>query len=151
MDTMDLNILSIMQREPSLKITEIGERVGLSHTPCWRRIKQLEESGVITGRAILLDAVKLGLENTVFCFVKLKQHTEDEVLAFESAVYDLEHVVQCYSMSGEFDYVLRVVSSSVRNYESILKKSLMHLPNVMFVNSSFAMREIKNTNMLPLK
>lgn len=149
-DATSLKILKLLQRDPDLTVAEIGQRVGLSHTPCWRRIKQMEADGIIKGRAIVLDADKLDLEVSVLCFVRLKQHDEDTLLAFETAVFDMPDVVQCYSVAGEHDYFLRVLARDVKTYEEVLKKSLLHLPGVAFINSSFTLRELKNTHTLPL-
>ncbi|WGF88702.1 Lrp/AsnC family transcriptional regulator [Marinivivus vitaminiproducens] len=149
-DATSLKILKLLQAEPELTVAEIGERVGLSHTPCWRRIKQMEADGIIKGRVVLLDPDKLDLEVSVLCFVRLKQHDEDTLLAFETAVLDMPDVVQCYSVTGEHDYFLRVLARDVKTYEEVLKKSLLHLPGVAFINSSFTLRELKNTQALPL-
>jgi len=149
-DETSRRILRLLQDEPELTVAEIGERVGLSHTPCWRRIKEMERQGVIRGRIVLVDPKRVGFEVSVFCFVRLKQHDEETLLDFEKAVKAMPEVVQCYSMTGEHDYVLRVLTSSVRQYEEILKKALLKLPGVGFVNSSFALDELKNTHRLPL-
>lgn len=149
-DAIDLKILRVLQQEPDIAMTELGERVGLSHTPCWRRIKQMEAQGVILGRALLLDPAKVELDVSVICFVKLNHHDEDALNAFEAEVMRLPFVVQCYSMSGEHDYLLRVVSRDVKHYEEFVKRSLLHLPSVAFVNSSFALREVKNVTVLPV-
>jgi Lrp/AsnC family transcriptional regulator len=149
-DAINLKILRVLQQEPEISVADLGLRVGLSHTPCWRRIKQMEADGIIKGHAILLDAALLDLEVSVICFIKLKQHDEETLLAFEQKVLTLPDVVQCYSMSGEHDYMLRVVARDVRHYEEFVKHSLLHLPSVAFVNSSFVLREIKNITELPL-
>lgn len=150
MDETSRRILRLLQDEPELTVAEIGERVGLSHTPCWRRIKEMERQGVIRGRIMLVDPKQVGFDVSVFCFVRLKQHDEETLVEFEKAVKAMPEVVQCYSMTGEHDYVLRVLTSSVRQYEEILKKALLKLPGVGFVNSSFALDELKNTHRLPL-
>ncbi|MFC3074797.1 Lrp/AsnC family transcriptional regulator [Shinella pollutisoli] len=150
MDETSRRILRLLQDEPELTVAEIGERVGLSHTPCWRRIKEMERQGVIRGRIVLVDPKQVGFDVSVFCFVRLKQHDEETLVEFEKAVKAMPEVVQCYSMTGEHDYVLRVLTSSVRQYEEILKKALLKLPGVGFVNSSFALDELKNTHRLPL-
>ena len=150
MDKIDYKILKILQSQPELNITEIGKRVGLSHTPCWRRIKQMQDKGVIVSRSVILDPVALKLDVCVFCFVKLANHQENTLLEFENAVLRLPDVLQCYSITGDYDYCLRVVTSDIRHYEKVLKRKLIQLPNVAFVNSSFTLREIKNTTKLPL-
>ena len=150
MDKIDYKILKLLQTEPGLNITEIGKRVGLSHTPCWRRINQMQDQGVIVSRSVILDPVALNLDVCVFCFVKLANHQENTLLEFENAVLRLPDVLQCYSITGDYDYCLRVVTSDIRHYEKVLKRKLIKLPNVAFVNSSFTLREIKNTTNLPL-
>ena len=150
MDETSRKILRLLQSEPELTVAEIGERVGLSHTPCWRRIKEMERQGIIRGRIVAVDPKRVGFEVSVFCFVRLKQHDEATLLEFEKAVKHMPEVVQCYSMTGDHDYVLRVLTSSVRQYEEILKKALLKLPGVGFVNSSFALDELKNTHRVPL-
>ena len=150
MDETSRKILRLLQKEPGLTVAEIGARVGLSHTPCWRRIKEMEKLGIIRDRAVRIDPRKVGFDVSVFCFVRLKQHDEQTLLDFEKAVRDMPEVVQCYSMTGDHDYVLRVLTSSVRQYEEILKKALLRLPGVGFVNSSFALDELKNTLEVPL-
>jgi Lrp/AsnC family transcriptional regulator len=149
-DDIDLKILRVLQKEHGLPINEIGERVGLSHTPCWRRIKKMEELGIIRNRAVILDANLLDLGVTVFVFVRLKQHHEEALIGFERAVLDFKEIVQCYSMTGEFDYLIRVVTTGVSSYEDFVKNKLLHLPDVAFVNSSFALQEVKNTTELPI-
>ena len=150
LDEADLRILRVLQEEPTLTVAELGERVGLSHTPCWRRIKQMEEAGIICGRAVMLDPEALGFEASVFCFVRLKQHDEDTLNAFEDAAKRLPEILQCYSLAGEQDYLLRVLVRSVRDYEQVVKVGLLHLPGVSLVQSNFALREVKNTLALPI-
>ncbi len=150
LDEADLRILRVLQSDPSLTVAEIGERVGLSHTPCWRRIKQMEEAGVIRGRAVALDPDALGFEVSVFCLVRLTHHDEDALNAFEEAARRLPEILQCYSLAGENDYILRVLVRSVKEYEQVVKVSILHLPHVSHVQSNFALREVKNTSALPI-
>ena len=150
MDKIDYNILKLLQSQPDLNITQIGKHVGLSHTPCWRRIKHMQEQGIIVSRNVILNPVALNLDVCVFCFVKLINHQEKTLLEFEKAVLRLPDVLQCYSITGDYDYCLRVVTSDIRHYEKVLKRKLIQLPNVAFVNSSFTLREVKNTTNLPL-
>ncbi len=149
-DPTDLKLLRVLQDEPSLSVAELGERIGLSHTPCWRRVKKLEAEGLIAGRNVVLDADALGLHVTVFCFIRLKQHDRTSMEAFEEGARLNPNILQCYTMSGEQDYLLRVVAGSIKAYERLLKKDLLSLPFVGTLNSSFAMSEIKNTTILPI-
>ena len=150
MDDLDWKIIRVLQADPDIKVKELGERVGLSHTPTWRRIKQLEDDGVILGRQMVLSAAALGLDIHVFARVQLKQHDEETLTAFEEAVRNRPEIITCYSMSGEFDYLLHVIARSVREYEILLKQVLLHLPGVSHVNSSFALKEVKNVTTLPI-
>ncbi len=111
----------------------------------------MQKRGIIKQRTVILDPEALHLDVCVFCFVKLENHHEKTLLEFEKAVIRLEDVLQCYSITGDYDYCLRVVTSDIRHYEKVLKRKLINLPNVAFVNSSFTLREVKNTTQLPLE
>lgn len=150
LDELDRKILRTLQESADYSMAELGDRVGLSHTPCWRRIKRLEAEGVITGKVTLLDPKKLDLSVCVYAYITVKNHDEESLAAFEHAVQDVPTIVECYSTSGDKDYVLRVVVNSVEHYEQILKKTLVHLPNVASVNSNFALKQIKYTSRLPI-
>lgn len=150
MDDIDRKILRELQKNPSLSVVELGERVALSHTPCWRRLKKLEASGVIRERSIVLDPKALDLNVVVFANVKLKQHDETTLEALENAVRNHPEITACYSMSGESDYVMRIVVRNIDDYEIFLKKVLLHLPGVGATNSNFALKCIKDTTALPI-
>lgn len=150
LDKYDRHILAELQNNAELSMAELGDRVGLSHTPCWRRVKRLEEDGYIQHRVTLLNAEKLDLKVSVHAYITIKRHDEESLLAFESAVQEVPEIVECYSITGDKDYLLRMVVSSVDNYESLLKKHLVHLPNVASVNSVFALKQVKYTTALPL-
>ncbi len=139
-----------MQDQPDLSTGEIAERVGLSNTPCWRRIKKLEADGVIAGKVILLNAKALGLAVNVFAEIRLRQHDEETLLALEAAVARQPEIVECFSVSGESDYMARIVTQSIETYETFLKKVLLHLPGVAAVNSRFALGCVKMTTALPI-
>ncbi len=149
-DDADRRILRALQDEPTLPITALAERVGLSHTPCWRRLKRLERDGVIVARALLLDARQLGFQVNVFANLKLKQHDEATLEAFEQEVSEHPQIVECFSMSGSSDYILRVVVQGIDEYEAFLKKVLLHLPGVSSIESSFALKSVKLTTRLPI-
>lgn len=150
MDAIDRKILSELQAEPGISVVDLAQRVGLSHTPCWRRIKKLEADGVIIGRAILLDPAALGLEVVVFANLRLRHHDEETLEALENEARALPQITDCSSMSGDSDYILRVVVSSIDEYEVFLKKVLLHLPGVGSINSHFALKCIKRTTRLPI-
>lgn len=150
MDETDRRILRTLQAQPQLSVIDLAERVGLSHTPCWRRLRRLEEAGLIRGRAVLLDAANLGYPISVFASLRLRQHDEAILDALEQAVCDHPEIVECFSMSGESDYILRVLARSIEDYEQFLKKTLLHLPGVGSINSSFALKTVKLTSNVPV-
>lgn len=150
MDEMDRKILRQLQSDPDLSVSALAEKVGLSHTPCWRRLKRMENEKIILGRALLLDARQLGVGVNVFAHVRLKMHDEDTLDALEREVLQHPEIVECFSMSGESDYTMRVVIGSIDDYEHFLKKILLHLPGVASINSSFALQRIKMTTALPI-
>ena len=149
-DEIDLKILRILQRDPDRNIAEIGEAVGLSHTPCWRRIRKTQDAGINRGKVTLLDAEMIGMDISVFVFIRLDRHSPGVLEAFEEGTRKLPEIVQCYAMSGDFDFLLRVVVPSVRDYERTVKARLLKLPHVGTMNSHFALNEIKNTTELPI-
>ena len=150
MDVLDLRILDALQKDATLSISELAERVGLSHTPCWRRLKKLEESGVILGRKALLDAKAVGLGVIVLAEVRLKVHDEAALEAFEASVRNCDEIVDCFTVSGDRDYQLRILVKNVAEYEAFLKRVLLHLPSVASVNSVFVLKSVKQTTHIPL-
>ena len=150
MDAFDRKILRCLQDEPHLSMVEVAARVGLSHTPCWRRVRRMEEAGLILGRPFILDAVALGYPVNVFAQIKIRNHEESVLEAFEAAVRGHAEIVECFSMSGESDYVLRVLARSIEDYEQFLRKTLLHLPGVGAINSSFALKPVKVTTAVPV-
>ena len=150
LDPIDRRILAELQDSADLSMQELGERVGLSHTPCWRRVRRLERKGYITRRVALLDGKRLGLAVNVFVNVNLRRHQENALTRFEEAVQNVPEIVECYTVSGETDFMLRVVVSDVGAYERLLKATLVHLPEVGNLTSTFALRRVKYTTALPL-
>lgn len=150
MDAFDRKILQVIQQEPGISMQDLAGRVGLSHTPCWRRLKKLEETGVISGRAVILDPARIGLPINVFAQVRMKFHDESTLEAFETAAHDRPEIVECFTMSGEADFLLRIVMPSIADYEQFLKKTLLHMPGVGSVNSGFALKCVKMTTVLPI-
>lgn len=150
MDATDRKILKILQDSPEMSVVDVALKVGLSHTPCWRRIKRMETEGIIKERVILLDPVALDLGVNVFANVRLKQHDEQTLEAMERAACERPEIVDCFSMSGDSDYLLRIVVGSIDEYEKFLKSQLLHMPGVASVNSRFALKRIKSTTKLPI-
>lgn len=150
LDMTDRRLLRAVQELPEASVAELAEAAGLSPTPCWRRLKRLEQQGTIRRRAVLLDAAQLGFAVGVFANIKIKQHDELTLEAFEAAVNDHPEIVECFSMSGDSDYVMRVLAQSIEDYERFLKKTLLHLPGVGSINSSFALKTVKLTTDVPV-
>ena len=150
MDTTDRKILAALQEAPDRPVAEIAEMVGLSHTPCWRRLKKLEQSGAIRERAVILNPAMLDLTVSVFAELRLKQHDEETLLALEQQARERPEIVECFSMSGQSDYLLRIIVRSVADYEVFMKSVLLHLPGVASINSNFALNCIKMTTKLPI-
>ncbi len=150
LDAVDRRILALLQSDARLSTAEIAERVGLSQAPCWRRIKRMEEDGVIRLRATLLDRKKLGLNVMVFAQVKLAAHGRRTLPEFEETVRCLPEVLECYTLMGATDYIIKAVTRDVESYERFFRESLSQLPAVHETNSAIALSEIKHTTALPL-
>ena len=150
MDDIDLKLLRTIQSKPDLAVAELARLAGLSQTPAWRRLKRLQDEGYISGRAVLLDAGRLGLTVNVFAYIRLKHHDEETLESLEREVQNHAEIVECFSMSGDSDYVLRIMVRSVGDYEEFLKRVLLHLPGVAYINSSFSLNQIKLTTKIPL-
>jgi Lrp/AsnC family transcriptional regulator len=149
LDRMDRKILDILQKDCTLPVAEIGKRVGLSTTPCWRRIQKLEELGVIQSRVALLDAKKVNVGVTVFVSITTSHHTEEWLDRFHAALNDFPEVVEFYRMSGQVDYLLRVVVPDIERYDAFYKRLISKI-ELSDVSSAFAMEQIKFTTALPL-
>ena len=150
LDEMDLKILRILQEDCTVPVADIGKRIGLSTTPCWRRIQKLEEDGVIKKRVALLDANAINAGVTVFVAIITNQHTKDWLERFHGAMADFPEVVEFYRMSGQVDYMLRVVVPDIGAYDQFYKKLIARI-ELSDVSSSFAMEQIKFTTALPLE
>ena len=151
MDAFSRKILTALQEDSRMTVQHISERVGLSATPCWKRIKEMEAQGVITGYTVKVDRKKVGLNLMVMAEINLSQHTEKTVAEFEAAVQATPHIVRCYSTTGQSDYVLMIMAADIEEYEQLLMRSLFKLPGVAHVRSSMVLREIKLGAALPLK
>lgn len=150
LDAIDAKILDLIQRDASLSVAEVAERVGLSSSPCWRRIKRLEERGVILRRVTVLDRDRLGLGFEVYASVKLALPTRENLEAFENAVVKMPEVIECALITGGEDYTLRVITSDMHNYDEFLRDKLLGLGLVADVRSRIVVRSVKSTTALPL-
>jgi Lrp/AsnC family transcriptional regulator len=149
-DRLDLRLLDILQRSGALSVADVAARTKLSTTTCWRRIQQLEKSGVIKSRVALLDRAALGLDVTIFAQVKLATTGRDAIAAFEAAIRDRAEVLECFTLTGEWDFLLKIVTKNMKAYEAFYLDYLSRIPSVRSVNSSVAVTVIKESTALPL-
>jgi Lrp/AsnC family leucine-responsive transcriptional regulator len=150
LDAIDRRLLQALQENGRLSITELAEKVGLTSSPCLRRLRMLEQAGIIRGYAALLDQEKLGLPVSVFVSVKLEMQREAALERFEAAMRDCPEVVECYLMTGPRDYLLRVVAADLAASERFLKETLTRIEGVASIESSFALTQVKYANALPV-
>ena len=149
MDAIDRRILAVVQADASLSVAEIGQRVGLSSTPCWKRLQRLEADGVIQRRVALIDPDKVGLGISVFVSVETGDHSNDWLKRFAETVEKIPEVVEFYRMAGDVDYMLRVVVQDMASYDAFYKRLIAAVP-LKNVTSRFAMERIKSTTELPI-
>ena len=149
MDAIDRKILAVVQQDASLSVAEIGQRVGLSSTPCWKRLQRLEADGVIQRRVAIVDAEKIGLGVTVFVSIETGDHSNDWLARFADTVEAMPEVMEFYRMAGDVDYMLRVVVPDIAGYDAFYKKLIATVP-LKNVTSRFAMEKIKLSTALPI-
>lgn len=149
LDKIDRAILSVLQHKADIPVAELAEKVGLTVTPCWRRIQKLEEKAIISKRVALLQARSLGLAMTVFVQVKAGKHDGQWLATFADHAASFEEVVECYRMSGEYDYLLKVLVKDMECFDHFYKR-LVNGIECSDVTSSFAMEQIKYTTAVPL-
>lgn len=148
-DEFDRKILSVIQEDASLSVAQISERVGLTTTPCWRRLQKLEREGYIDGRVTLLNQSKIGLELTVFVMIRTNQHNTVWLEKFNSVVSLFPEIVEVNRLAGEYDYLLKVITRSNSSYDAFYKK-FINLIELNDVTSCFSMEQIKRSTRLPL-
>jgi Lrp/AsnC family transcriptional regulator len=149
MDRLDKKILKLLQEDATLAVADVAKRVGLSTTPCWRRIQKLEEEGVIRRRVAVVDPAKVNLRVTVFVSIRTNSHSNEWLKRFSEVVGDFPEVVEFYRMSGDVDYLLRVVVPDIAAYDAFYKRLIARI-EIRDVSSSFAMEQIKYTTEMPL-
>jgi Lrp/AsnC family transcriptional regulator, cysteine-sensing transcriptional activator len=150
LDRGDIRILDVLQQHGDLSAADVAERVGMTPSTSWRRVSRLEEVGVIKRRVAIIDREKVGLNVTVFSRVKLSGHGRDALLKFEAAVREHPEILECYTLMGETDFLLRIVCQDIKTYEAFFLDHLSRFPGVQSVNSSIALAVIKETTALPL-
>jgi DNA-binding Lrp family transcriptional regulator len=146
----DRKLLQLVQSDASLSLAELAERAGMSQSSAWRKIQDLEAEGVIRKRVTLLDAKKLDLKLCVIAHVTLDDHHEEAVASFASVVAERPEIMECYALSGTFDYMLKIRATDVESYDAFMTRYLMRNPHVRTVVSSFVLRELKFSTELPI-
>lgn len=149
LDRIDKGILEQLQRNSDQSLVTLADKVGLSKNPCWRRIQRLQEAGVIRSRVALLDPKSLNLRVIVFMNIRTNQHTAEWLKKFTAAIDDIPEIVEYYRMSGEVDYLLKILAPTIEAFDAVYKK-LINRVDIFEISSHFAMEELKNTTELPL-
>jgi Lrp/AsnC family leucine-responsive transcriptional regulator len=150
LDAIDVKIVSLLQKDGKMTSQELEEQVGLSASPCARRVRNLEQSGVIKGYAALVDETEIGLSVSAFASVKLTRQHEDDLDRFAKAVSRWPEVVDCYLMTGQRDYLMRVLVRDLAEYETFLKQKLTRLDGISSIETSFALTQVKRSTYLPI-
>ena len=143
LDHIDRKILGIIQENCTRPIKEIAEAVGLSNNPCWRRIKRLEDSGVIEKRVALINPAKIGLGVTAFVTIRTDQHTNEWLETFRRAVKNIPEIIACHRMTGDVDYLLRVIVHDIEHYDRVYQRLIKSVPGLSDVSSTFSMERMK--------
>lgn len=143
-DAIDRRILNALQRDASLSMQEIGEEVGLSPNPCWRRVRRLEDIGVIQRRTIAIDTAALGLGMTCFVSIRTPRHSPDWLEAFAKGIRDIPEIIECHRMTGDVDYLLKIVVADIGHYDRVYRRLIAKVPDLGDVSSTFSMEKLKN-------
>ena len=151
LDDIDRAILAMLQRDSAISTNAIAEKLNLSQSPCWRRINRMEQQGLIRGRVALLDRAALGMDVVVFSTVNLTTTGRQDLLSFEQDIVTYPEVMECYTMTGIWDYMLKIVTRDIRHYEQFVRETLTANPAVRELHSHMAVTEIKNSTELPLQ
>lgn len=146
----DRDILRILQREGRLTNVELAQRIGLSESPCFRRVRRLEESGLITGYRATLDQRQLGLQVTAFVQVSLDKHDDLQQARFLERVKEEEHIVECHAMSGSHDFLLKVLAYNMDHFSELSMQRILKFPGVINIESNFSLQAIKKSEVLPI-
>lgn len=150
-DKTDRKLLALLQQDCTLSLQALADAVNLTTTPCWKRLKRLDDDGVVRGRVALLNGEKLGLALTAFVLIKTQQHNSVWYSEFVAAVADMPEVLGCWRMAGEYDYLMQVQVADMKRYDDFYKRLVNSVPGLSDVTSSFAMEQIKYTTALPLQ
>lgn len=146
LDDIDKKILGILQEDATRAIQEIADQVGLTTNPCWRRIRRLEEAGIIQKRVAVIDPVKVGLKMTCFVRIHTSKHSGDWLQTFSKSVSRIPEIVECHRMTGEVDYLLKVLVRDLDHYDQVYQKLIKFVPDLSDVSSSFSMEKLKSSS-----
>jgi len=146
----DVDILKLLQQDATLSTAAIAERINVSQSPCWRRINRLEQDGLIQGRVALLNRNALGMDVVVFATINLTSTGRQNLIEFERDIIEHPEVIECYTITGIWDYMLKIVTRDIRHYEEFVRNTLTASPSIRELHSHMAVTEIKNTTELPL-
>jgi Lrp/AsnC family leucine-responsive transcriptional regulator len=150
LDRIDIALLECLQRDARMSLQELSAQVGLTASPCWTRIKRMEESGVIAGYSVRVNADKIGLPDTVIVQVTLDSHSEDALFEFGRALEAIPEVLEAFLVSGDYDYYVRIAVRDTRDYERLLREKLYKIPGIRHSKSSFVLRQLK-ASAVPLR
>lgn len=150
LDRFDVAILEALQRDARMTMAELGAEVGLTASPCWARIKRMEEAGVIEGYSVRVNAMALGLADTVIVHVTLDSHSDEALIEFGRALEAIPEVLEAFLVSGDYDYYVRIAVKDTRDYERLLRERLYKIPGIRHSKSSFVLRQLKQS-LLPLR
>lgn len=149
-DAIDRKILALLQQDSTLSIQQIGDTVGLSSNPCWRRINRLEQAGVITRRVAILDPASIGLGLTVFVAIRTSNHNMDWLKLFADGIQHIPEILECHRMSGDVDYMLKLAVKDISHYDRVYQELIARVPGISDVTSTFSMERMKDTTALHL-
>ena len=142
-DAIDRRILKVLQRDASLSIQQIGEEVGVSANPCWRRVKRLENLGIIQKRIAVLDAARLGLGMTCFVSIRTNRHSAEWLDSFAKGVAAIPEILECHRMTGDVDYLLKIIVADIAHYDRVYRRLINRVPDLADVSSTFSMEQMK--------
>ena len=147
-DAIDRKILTLLQEDASQPIQAIADQVGLTNNPCWRRIKRMEESGLISGRVVRVDPTKLGLKMTCFVTLHTDDHSERWLKKFKNTIQKIPEIVECHRMAGDVDYLLKILAHDLNHYDTIYKRIIRLVPGLKDVSSTFSMEPLKDGHVI---
>ena len=146
LDSIDLKILEILQADATTSVQDVADKVGLTNNPCWRRIKKLESSGVILRRSAIINHAAIGLATVAFVSIKIDSHNKEWLVNFADAIESIPEIVECHRMSGDIDYLLKILARDLSHYDSIYQRIITLIPGLKDVSSKFSMEQLKTSD-----